>query len=292
MIKIFLTSQKIKKFIMDFDINTADPSTFDFSKYKCVSHEIGEFKPIEEVIPDLATRMIKYPDVTHIKEEKFKYKYVGGGKEVGGSGAGAKVARVVRTVGNDETRVTFLGNVWLNHRPKGVKPLPEGVLSSLHRPTSMPPASAAPTPIVIPEPKCGAPPSATVACDSEGGGGGGGGGGDGAEGWAETGCYFGWSGDDLKLSGRVPVGLMKAAGTQFDGAVVLSDAGDETVMMGTSTVRVVIPDGCDVRVIENDRGDHEELETDDGGTGSPEDGDRDTAAAEVEVTAKRQKMMG
>lgn len=59
---------------MDFDINTADPSTFDFSKYKCVSHEIGEFKPIEEVIPDLATRMIKYPDVTHIKEEKFKYK--------------------------------------------------------------------------------------------------------------------------------------------------------------------------------------------------------------------------
>ena len=34
---------------MDFDINTADPSTFDFSKYKCVSHEVGEFKPIEEV---------------------------------------------------------------------------------------------------------------------------------------------------------------------------------------------------------------------------------------------------
>ena len=59
---------------MDFDINTVDPSTFDFSKYKCVSHEIGEFKPIEEVIPDLATRMIRYPDVTHIKEEKFKYK--------------------------------------------------------------------------------------------------------------------------------------------------------------------------------------------------------------------------
>ena len=131
-----------------------------------------------------AGRVVELSDA---EEEKFKYKYVGGGKEVGGSGAGAKVARVVRTVGSDETRVTFLGNVWLNHRPKGVKPLPEGVLSSLHRPTSMPPASAAPTPIVIPEPKCGAPPSATVACDSEGGGGGGGGGGDGAEGWAETG---------------------------------------------------------------------------------------------------------
>ena len=59
---------------MDFDIDTVDPSTFDFSKFKCIHHTPGEFKPIEEVVPDFGTRMVKYPDVTHIKEEVFKYK--------------------------------------------------------------------------------------------------------------------------------------------------------------------------------------------------------------------------
>ena len=41
------------------------------------------------------------------------------------------------------SRVTFLVNVWLNHRPKGVKPLPDRVAGALRGVTSKPAAKAA-----------------------------------------------------------------------------------------------------------------------------------------------------
>ena len=198
-------------------------------------------------------------------------------------GKEAGAASVVGREGGNETRVTFLGNVWLNHRPKGIKPLPECVLSSLRGPiTSMPPASAAlsATPIVIPEPRCAAPPPAPSFTEVDDNGS------TGAEGWAETGCYFGWSGDDLKLAGLVPMGLLKNAGGARGGAVAAADVGTmsgtgtvETAVRTLGTVRVVLHDGCDVRVIENDRS---------GKSGT----DGDAAAAADDVTAKRQRRGG
>ena len=207
----------------------------------------------------------------------------GGGGNGGGGGGGGGEGKYPYTSGfntsggggDESRRVTFLGNVWLNHRPKGVKPLPEGVLSSLRKPTSVPPAAAAPTPIVIPEPVCGPPPPPPA----DGGGGGG------AEGWAETGCYFGWSGDDLKLGGWVPVGLLKNAAGSGVGAVASG-----TGTAGTGTVRVVLPEGCNVRVIENNRR-AGELKKSAPGNGDG-NGDGDDAAAEDESTAKRQRREG
>ena len=112
-------------------------------------------------------------------------------------------------------RVTFLVNVWLNHRPKGVRPLPEGLISSLRRPTSMPPATAR------------AGPSAVAQVEATGAD---------VEGWAELGGrFFGWSGDDLKLEGRLPLATLRD-GRDGEGGVV----------------RVTLPAPSGVRVIEND----------------------------------------
>lgn len=125
------------------------------------------------------------------------------GDAVEGAGAGAS------------SRVTFLVNVWLNHRPKGVRPLPEGLISSLRRPTSMPPATARAS-------------SSTVAQVEVAGAD--------AEGWAELGGrFFGWSGDDLKLEGRLPLATLRE-GRDAEGGVV----------------RVILPVSSGVRVVEND----------------------------------------
>jgi hypothetical protein len=179
--------------------------------------------------------------------------------------AGSRAEGVPETSGCREgrgRRVTFLGNVWLNHRPKGVRALPEGMIPSLRAPTSMPLAVAVPTPIIIPQPECAPPPPpllrlATGATDggkarspdssngSGGGGDGGGGssggeGGGGVEGWAEMGCYFGWSGDDLTLSGLVPAGLLMRGGRAPGPAPGLEQAQGGSAEIGT--VRVVLPE--------------------------------------------------
>lgn len=113
------------------------------------------------------------------------------------------------------SRVTFLVNVWLNHRPKGVRPLPDGLISSLRRPTSMPPATAR------------AGPSAVAQVEATGAD---------VEGWAELGGrFFGWSGDDLKLEGRLPLATLRD-GRDGEGGVV----------------RVTLPVPSGVRVVEND----------------------------------------
>jgi hypothetical protein len=162
----------------------------------------------------------------------------------------------------------------------------------------MPPAAANPTPIVIHQPKCGPSPppllSSSTAATAADGGEPPNPGGRGVEGWAETGCYFGWSGDDLKLSGWVPVGLLKSAGaggaatgaTATGAAAGASAAGaSDTVATAmlpeTGTVRVVLPDGCDVRVVENDRRGEE-------GCGAGDDAD--DAAAEDDAPAKRRRI--
>ena len=149
----------------------------------------------------------------------------GAGDSGGGGGGG----------GGGERRVTFLGNVWLNHWPKGVKPLPEGLLPALRPPSSSPPATAAPVPLLILEPGCAPPPpqqqqqstSDVSAADAAAAGD--------AEGWATVDSTFGWSGDELRVGGRLPLALLRGRGP------------------GAGTVRVHLPPAALVTVVHNDR---------------------------------------
>ena len=175
--------------------------------------------------------------------------------EIGGAESGGK--------GGEGRRVTFLGNVWLNHRPKGVKPLPEGIVSSLRRPTCMPPATAAPTsPVTVTHLECGKPPRDGVSGVGS------------AEGWAKPAWYFGWSGDDLKLSGSIPFGRLRSAGIRSipdtagaaPEAKTAHTAGAQAHGTSAGTVRLALRPECDVRVVEND---HRE----EGGTGEQQEED-------------------
>lgn len=128
------------------------------------------------------------------------------------------------------SRVTFLVNVWLNHRPKGVKPLPDRVAGALRGVTSKPAAKAAAEASIVPEFKTR-----------------GGWGEDEDEGAQSTGArepsyeplgddarYFGWSGDDLEIAGVFPKGLMRAAG-----AAPSEGSGRFPIGKGGGVVRVV-----------------------------------------------------
>ena len=124
-------------------------------------------------------------------------------------------------------RITFLANVWLNHAPRGVKPLPGSILPSLGPPSTGPtPAVAAPrdaavtttTVTVSDTDTCASVATASDAFSDE--------------------RVFGWSGDEFALSD----GARR-------GARAIRDAGS-----ASGTVRVALPPECgvDVFVVENE----------------------------------------
>ena len=136
-----------------------------------------------------------------------------------------ELASAGTTHADGSRRVTFLVNVWLNHRPRDVRPLPADVAKALKQDAE---TDALEVSSVVEESPAGVARGRETTLEPL------------------RDRFFGWSGDEMRLDGALPLAQMREAGARaLDGIAAVDLAPDDAMRVADNASREALRDEKD-----------------------------------------------